>query len=997
MDNVEIPARRKDAPTLEERLTDNAYNNILPARYLDEGEEPEDLFERVAKNVAVAEAIHADDAPSHVSTDCLHEHADFPAPSDFLEEQDKVPFTEEYAPYFSYEGVREELAHDTEARKGMEHWAVEFHDLMSTLGFMPNTPTLINAGTDFQQLSACFTLSPEDDIDDIHEKAKEAAKIFQSGGGCGYSFSKLRPRGDPVSSSDGIASGPITFMRTFDQMCETIAQGGVRRGAQMGTMHIWHPDVLEFIHAKNKDVSLAATLRLNDPDDPTHNGFGQALEEAREIIEEETDEEGRLPNYFRNAIEGHLSNFNISVCVTDEFMECLENGEKFTMKNPRTGEPHVATQGTKDMYEWFGMGEYVEVGEVLEIPPEELWDRIVEGAHENGEPGIIYIDRVNDDHSFNVDEHPEHEIWTTNPCGEQPMENYEACNLGHINLSTVVKEDRPLWDDFAFNGSNLESKVSTYIMEAIDFEELGNRIEIGTRFLDNVVTMSDFPVDDIQDTVSQQRKIGLGIMGLAQLYVQLGVEYGSEEADEIARQIMTFINNESKMVSTYLAEEKGAFPEWENSKYANPAEYPEWFERQTGLDAEAHESGLPLRNHNTTTIAPTGTTSMIGDTSGGCEPIYNTVYYKNVTEDVQGDEMLVEVDGYFADVLEANGIDVDEVREEALELMEANEFETANDLETVPDEIADLFVTTSELPVEAHASVLCALQDGVDSSISKTLNAPNDSTVEDAKEIFEYVHENGGKSVTYYRDGSRTKQVLTTRQDNQETDEEETEEREFEGTNPEDWDKAPEEAWEDIQARNEEVDWDSEAMIEAREEKIKAQMEGEKRERPDVTKGQTRRVPTGYGNMYVTINEDRNGPIEIFTEIGKSGGVFHSFTESNARLVSLCLRYGIPLEDIVDQLEGIRSPEIAFHAGGTIDSIPDGIAHALKGYQNDKQVEQDWEKDAVEEEVKPNFSAVEEMDEELSADDSLCKECGSTRVQLDGGCPKCQDCGWSKC
>jgi len=611
---------------------------------------------------------------------------------------------------------------DDVGRMAVEDMQVPRRNTYVVEGFVShNSPTLMNAGDELQQLSACFVNSPEDDIDDIHQTAKEAASVFQSGGGMGYAFWRLRPYGDPVGSTGGIASGPITFMRTYDQMCETIAQGGARRGAQMGVMRVSHPDVIQFIHAKNKDVSLAHTLRLNDPDDFTHNSFADALEEARELI----DDEGRVPKHLRNAVEGHLSNFNISVGVTHDFMDAVKAGEEYTFTNPRTGEPHVATEQTKELYGMFGLGEYVEVGEVLSVPAEEIWERIVEGAHENGEPGVIYLERVNDEHSFDVEEHPDHQILATNPCGEQPLEEYEACNLGHINLSTLAAEDAPDWrvwsERFVGEYDSQADAVTAFLEEAIDWEEFERRIELGTRFLENVVTMSDFPVGEIEQTVREMRKIGLGIMGLAQLYIQLGMKYGSDPANEVARQLMTHINHHSKWTSHELATDRGSFAEWDNSKYADPTAYREWFEHQTGLDADEWADGFPIRNHNTTTIAPTGTTSMVGNTTGGCEPIYNVAYYKNVSDDVQGDEMLVEFDDYFLRVLEANDIDVEAVKQEAQEQMATNAFDGIDGLTSVPDAIGELFVTTGALSAREHAGIQCSCQEGVDSAISKCL------------------------------------------------------------------------------------------------------------------------------------------------------------------------------------------------------------------------------------------------------------------------------------
>ena len=940
-DAVTLPVKRTDGETLEERLTETAYDNILPARYLKrnaEGEvveEPEDLFARVAKNIALAEAAFEADrqgvevtvTPSQLKPD--HPRRNELASDVFgigvtVDDRAETALTPENVSKFAYDTVVPDLPE--EAKRRVETVREEFQELMESLSFTPNSPTLMNAGDELQQLSACFVDSPEDDLTNIHETATEAAQVFQSGGGMGYAFWRLRPYGDAVGSTGGIASGPITFMRTYDQLCETIAQGGTRRGAQMAVMRVSHPDVIEFIHAKNKDVSLAHSLRLNDPDDYTYTSFNEALEEARGLI----DEEGKVPKHLRNAVEGHLSNFNISVGVTNGFMDALYADEEFVFTNPRTDEPHVATAETEEMYERYDLGHHVEVGEVLSIPASEIWEHVISGAHENGEPGVIYLERVNDEHSFDVEEHPDHRILATNPCltgetelllpegetatiadladaggpkevlcrdqetgriyvregveprltreaadvvrvqteagpsivctpdhevrtsegyaeasaldggegvvvhtgetvgesafetltvayvedagtadvynitvaehhnyfcrteasdgderyinvancGEQPLEEYEACNLGHINLSTLAATDAPDWRvwsaEHAEEHDSLSAAVEAFLEEAIDTEEFDHRIAWGTRFLENVVTMSDFPVPKIEQKVREMRKIGLGIMGLAQLYIQLGVRYGSEEGNEVARQLMTHINHGSKRTSHALADERGSFADWADSKYAAPTEYREWFETQTGEPADDWAEGYAIRNHNTTTIAPTGTTSMVGNTTGGCEPIYNVAYYKNVSDDVQGDEMLVEFDDYFLRVLGANDIDVEAVKKEAQEQMGANEFDGVEGLESVPDAIGELFVITADLTGKDHASVQCACQQGVDSAISKTCNFPNTATKEDMEEVYRYIYDYGGKGVTVYRDGTRSKQVLTTRAENAEfADEEE--------------------------------------------------------------------------------------------------------------------------------------------------------------------------------------------------------------------------------
>ncbi|AGB16704.1 ribonucleoside-diphosphate reductase, adenosylcobalamin-dependent [Halovivax ruber XH-70] len=1031
VDEITLPVKRNEGETLADRMTDNAYENILPARYLRKDadgeliETQEDLFDRVGKNIALAEAVYEannQDVEITVTPDQLkpdHPRRDELAAEVFgagttVEDDVETTLTEHNVNKFAYDTIVPELP--ASVREHVEDVTETFVEGMSSLSFMPNSPTLMNAGDELQQLSACFVMSPQDDLSNIHETAKKAAEVFQSGGGVGYGFWQLRPYGDSVGSTGGIASGPITFMRTYDQLCETIAQGGTRRGAQMGIMRVSHPDVIEFIHAKNKDVSLAHCLRLNDPDDYTYTTFSEALEEARGLI----DEDGRVPKHLRNAVEGHLSNFNISVGVTDSFMEALQNGEEYTFTNPRTEEPHIATAETKEMYSRYDLGEHVEVGEPLSIPAELVWERIVEGAHENGEPGVIYLERVNKEHSFDVEKHPDHRIKATNPCGEQPLEEFEACNLGHINLSTLADLDAPDWrvwaDEHADEYPSQDAAIEGFLEEAIDFEEFDDRIEYGTRFLENVVTMSDFPVDEIEQTVRDMRKIGLGIMGLAQLYVQLGVRYGSDAGNEIARQLMTHINHEAKWTSHELALERDSFNDWDDSKYADPQEYREWFEQQTGLDAEKYPDGFPIRNHNVTTIAPTGTTSMVGNTTGGCEPIYNVAYYKNVTDDVQGDEMLVEFDDYFLRTLEDNDIDVDAVKAEAQDQMANNEFDGVEGLETVPDAIGELFVITADISAKQHAAVQCACQAGVDSAISKTVNAPNDSSIEDAKEVFEWVYENGGKGVTYYRDGTRSKQVLTTRADNAEFADE---------------DEAAEVIVEQIRDvfGSLEAFFESEDVQSVAEDELTALLSAdvdytEKRERPDSLQGVSQRIDTGYGKVYVTINEEpeTGQPFELFANIGHSGGFTNSFTEALAKVISTALRSGVDPEEIVDELCGTRSPKVAWDKGEQIQSIPDAIGTAMRRYlaneidkpypkqqtlgESADDVTTDADASATSvapDEPEPDGGAAARQSADATQDlidageSPECPDCGSLSLYFSEGCKTCESCGWSEC
>ena len=693
MSTIESNVARKaidESESVEERLTENAIENVLPARYLrkDENgeviETPDELFRRVARNIAEAE--------------------------------------------YEYGADDEEVA----------EWEDRFYELMTQQEWIPNSPTLMNAGTEIQQCSACFVDSPGDDMQDIFQTAKEAAQIFKSGGGNGYSFSDIRPKGDVVSSTGGIASGPVSFMKLFDTTCGTVKQGGRRRGAQMAMLRADHPDIGRFCVAKRK--------------------------------------------------EGAFSNFNISVSVTDEFIEAWEENDSYTLYNPRTGEPFEVAEQTAEFYnaeledadpaevpenfwrdfessisgigQWKGETE-LEVGEEMTLPAGFIWDILVDGAWRNGEPGVVYIDRMNREHSFDIDEQPEYEIKATNPCSEQPLCEYEACTLGHINLSTLVSEEADPFEQFAAETeAELDTVVSEYLGKVIDLDRLDLLTDWGTRFLDNVNTQSEFPTEDIDQQVSRLRKVGLGIMGFAQLLIQLGVEYGSEESQEIARQLMGRIDHRSKRASHRLAIERGSFTAWPDSKYAEPENYPDWFESHTGLDSEEWAGGYPIRNHNTTTIAPTGTTSILANTSGGCEPIYRVAYFKNAADDIG---QMVEFDDLFVQTLEENGYDIPSMKESAEALMNANEFTVER---LAGPEIASMFKTADRVSPEEHISVQAAFQEHVDSSISKTVNAPNEATHDDVREAYKLCFDRNLKSVSYYRDGSRQDQVQTDRADN---------------------------------------------------------------------------------------------------------------------------------------------------------------------------------------------------------------------------------------
>ena len=918
-----LPVKKVEGETVKERLTENVYERIMPARYLSRDEKgeiqetPKEMFLRVAKNVAKPD-------------------------------KDYMDYEKAYKQYF---------------------------DLMTEQKFMPNSPTLMNAGDELQQLSACFVIHPEDSMESIFQRIKDAALIFKSGGGVGYPFHLLRPKGDKVSTTGGISSGPISFMKAFDTMCGTIKQGGKRRGAQMGIMKVDHPDVLRFVVAK----------RDNDV----------------------------------------LNNFNISVGVTEEFMEAVKKDEEFALINPSTGKPHIVNETNQQFYnsdekywpqargsdsgvdknfwrdyagEIEGVEDYhieLEKGEVMKLPARFIFDCMVDGAWKNGEPGLFMYDEYNNKQSFDVEKHPEYTIEATNPCGEQGLLNGESCNLGHVNLSLMVedkgdgkaltfkewKERNGLKD---LEGKKLDEAVSEYLEEALDLEELERVSKIGTRFLDNVISMNNFPLDEIEKIAEELRKIGLGIMGFAQMLMQLGIPYGSEESFSVAKEVQRLVTKYSVEQSAQLAEERGEFPDWEKSKWADPTSYPEWFKKYSGgKDPEKFENGLKLRNHNTTTIAPTGTTSMIADTSGGCEPIFSLAYFKNVGKDIQGEDMLVEFDDYFIRTLRANGLDVEEVKEKSVELMNNNEWDGVNSIpdEVLPEEAKRVFVTADSVSPREHVMIQASFQEYNHSGISKTCNFPNEATRDDIREAYMKAYEEGCKGVTVYRDGSRDIQVL-------QTGSSESEEKDADEIKA-----LIDENFESIDKFLDELDVSLTKYI-------------QERNRPQIISGTTQKVSTGYGGMYVTINEDGDGMFEVFTQMGKSGGFTRSFTEAVSRLVSLSLRSGVSEKQVIRQLDGIRSPKLAWDNGEKVLSIPDGIAKAMKRYKNGEassvqsSVQNFSEEDETEEkEVETETVTEEQTDVEKLLSDGKspeCPECGSMLTYSEG-CIKCGACGYSEC
>ncbi|HZV47863.1 MAG TPA: vitamin B12-dependent ribonucleotide reductase [Thermodesulfovibrionales bacterium] len=687
-------------------LSPNALK-VLEKRYLKKDEEgkvvetPADLFMRVAKSIAAAD---------------LH----------YGKSQEEVG----------------QVAHD-------------FYQMLTSLTFLPNSPTLMNAGRRLGQLSACFVLPVDDSMESIFDAVKYTAIIHKSGGGTGFSFSRLRPNGDIVGSTKGISSGPVSFMTVFDTATEAVKQGGTRRGANMGMLRVDHPDILSFITCK---------------DDTTK-----------------------------------FNNFNISVALTEEFIQAVEEDKSYDLVNPRTKKV------------------------VNSLKAKEVFHLIVEHAWKNGEPGIVFIDRVNASNPT-----PKAgRIESTNPCGEQPLLPYESCNLGSINLAKMVKP---------------ESKE-------IDWDRLRDTTWKAVHFLDNVIDVNKYPLQKIEEMTRANRKIGLGVMGWADMLIQLGTPYNSDRAVHLAEELMEFIQKEGRHTSAALAEQRGVFPNYEGSVY---------------------DGNIRLRNATVTTIAPTGTLSIIAGCSSGIEPIFAVSFVRTVMEGTK----LIEINPYFEKVAKERGFWTRELMERIADRGSVQDFDQ------IPDDVKAIYMTAHDISPSEHIAMQAAFQKYVNNAVSKTVNFPHKATPKDVEDVYLLAYKLNCKGVTVYRDGSREQQVLTRGKKGEK--------------------QQAEEARQKIVPRN----------------------------RPDVIKGTTRLMKTGCGNIYVTINEDEEGHLfELFTSMGKAGGCAASQSEAIGRLVSLAFRSNIEPDEVINQLKGIMCHSPTWYEGGRILSCSDGIANALERYR----------------------------------------------------------------
>ncbi|HNQ39969.1 MAG TPA: vitamin B12-dependent ribonucleotide reductase [Candidatus Cloacimonas sp.] len=652
---------------------------------------------------------------------------------------------------------------------GDEEKTRRFYRLMDAGYFLPNSPTLMNAGGDLQQLSACFVLPLEDSMESIFETVKNAALIHKSGGGTGFSFSRLREANARVRSTNGVSSGPLSFLKVFNAATDAVKQGGTRRGANMAILNVDHPQILDFITCKENPAAL--------------------------------------------------NNFNISVGVTEEFMQAVANDDEYNLISPHTG----------------AISKKLKARDVFAL--------IVKMAHKNGEPGIVFLDRLN-----NANPTPAlGKIESTNPCGEQPLLPYEACNLGSINLALLIKDGDVNWD-----------KLKEVVQDSVDF-------------LDAVIDVSKFPLPQIENISKANRKIGLGVMGWADLLFQLKIPYASEEAVTLAAKLMEFIDFYAKKHSSELAVKKSAFPNFPESIYANGSLKRETLNQDwESLKEKIKKEGI--RNATLTTIAPTGTISMIADTSSGIEPQFSLAYVKNVMDG----EKLIYVNKYLQKALEEKGIYNKKLLEEIL---------TRGSLaciEDIPEELQKVFQTAHDISPEWHIRMQAAFQKYTDNAVSKTINFPNSATVEDIQSAYELAYHLGCKGVTVYRDGSRESQVL------------------YLGTQI--------------------------TTSEKTDQKVAP------RTRPEITKGITQRLETGCGHMYVTINTDAQGACEVFIQMGKVGGCASAQLEAIARLVSLALRSQIKIESITRQLKGIRCQSPMWNKGKMITSCGDAVGQALEQF-----------------------------------------------------------------
>ncbi len=777
-------------------VSDNALN-VLRARYLIKDEEgsctesPSDLFRRVAKTVSGPEMLYNRDS------------------------------------------------------RNRSEWEDRFFSLMTSGKFMPNSPTLMNAGREMGMLSACFVLPVRDSINEIFDAIKHTALIQKAGGGTGFAFDELRPTGDFIKSSGGRTSGPISFWRAFSEATNAIQQGAFRRGANMGMMYIDHPDILKFLHAK-EDLSQFTNYNISVKVTDAWMGAFRAAPDAPHVVRNpRTDKTYYLPK------DAKIWEYDLtSLPATDSVSGESESGDKYYTRR-------------------------------------DIWDIIVKNAWKTGEPGVIYIDRINND---NPTPHVGR-MEATNPCGEQPLLPYEACNLGSVNLSRFI--DNPCTPQAKVNWGALRTTIHE-----------------STRFLDNVIDANNYPLPEIDEICKGNRKIGLGVMGFADALFKLGIRYDSDEGVEWGERFMKFLNDEAHAYSEKLARERGCFPNWKGSTWETK-----------------HQR--PMRNACSTTVAPTGTISIIADCSCGIEPLFSLVFYRNVLKgQAEGRVPMIEVSKIFKTAIQERGLFNTDVLDKI-----AKEGTLAH-ISEMPEDLKHVFVCAHDIKPEWHVKMQAAFQRHCDASISKTINFPETASVEDVETIYRLSYDLDCKGATVYRDGCRNSQPMALKESGKKKIDAKAEisqpqEKPTNGTAT---------SVADSSLAGSQVDEAVEQALKVPYQKPVEQPRMEPRTLPEILSSVRIRQMTPFGNMHVQITVDpkTEHEMEVFAQLGKGGDLANSDLEAICRMVSLWLRAGGNLRHVVQQLKGIGSSLQVSTKEGKIMSLGDGLARALTKFQRAK-------------------------------------------------------------
>ena len=776
--------------------------------------------------------------------------------------------------------------------KQVEAVANQFYELMTQRRFEPNSPTLMNAGRPLGQLSACFVLPVEDALSNghsgIYDTLRSMALIHQSGGGTGFSFSRIRPKGSMVKSTTGVASGPISFMQLYDASTDAVKQGGTRRGANMGILRVDHPDVMDFITCK-EDLTK-------------------------------------------------ITNFNISVAITSKYMEALAANAKYDLIDPITKK----VTGQMDA--------------------REVWDKMIEGAWRTGEPGVFFIDEAN---RYNPVPHLG-AYEATNPCGEQPLLAYDVCNLGSINVGFYVADGKMDWKAFAAD------------------------IHLSTKMLDNIIDANKYPLPEIDALAKRIRRIGLGVMGFADALIRLGIKYDSPAGVAFGKQVMEFLDVEGKKESVRLAEQRGAFPEWAQSIFGPDATCAR------DSNGQRIRAEMKLRNCNVTTVAPTGTISIIAGCSSGLEPLFAVAFMRN-----QAGVMMPDVNEDFVTIAKKEGWYSDAL----VETIAKTGTVVHPD---VPKKWQDVFATANLISPEWHIKMQAAFQEHCDSAISKTTNFSHTATKDDVRAIYELAYQMKCKGVTVYRDGSRDGQVLSTGATADAAAKRDS------GSLAAKDDPTLRREMGEVMGQLAEITSDNDRLkkllFDAEAENLQRR---QKRSRPDILRSTAIRKETPLGVMFVHITEDDKGqPFEVFINLGKAGGSAMADAEAMGRMISLALRSGISIQQVHRQLRGISSDRAVGLGPNKVLSVPDAIGLALEDWMRTKQgVQQELLTTAetlaspASAQLAPHAMPVVSQGgaqmqfEAMSGGDAFigtCPDCGS-QLEFAEGCVKCHVCGFSEC